>query len=51
MNIWRGYQKIYEQDDTFREKVFTEVMGNDTHGRVRMYGTCVTPSQLSSSDW
>ncbi|KAK9931988.1 hypothetical protein M0R45_019240 [Rubus argutus] len=35
-----------EQDDAFREKVFTEVMGEDTHGRVRMYGTGVTPSQV-----
>ncbi|XP_062019503.1 uncharacterized protein LOC133736085 isoform X1 [Rosa rugosa] len=35
-----------EQDDTFREEVFTAVMGEDTHGRVRMYGTGVTPSQV-----
>lgn len=35
-----------EEDDSFREEVFTKVMGEDTHGRVRMYGTGVTPSQI-----
>ncbi|XP_062008482.1 uncharacterized protein LOC133725289 isoform X1 [Rosa rugosa] len=35
-----------EQDNTFREEVFTKVMGEDAHGRVRMYGTGVTPSQV-----
>ncbi|PRQ27511.1 putative transposase, Ptta/En/Spm, plant [Rosa chinensis] len=35
-----------EQNDTFREEVFTTVMGEDTHGRVRMYGIGVTPSQV-----
>ncbi|PRQ24995.1 hypothetical protein RchiOBHm_Chr6g0278661 [Rosa chinensis] len=38
-----------EQDDTFREEVFTKVMGEDAHGRVRMYGTGVTPSQVSGN--
>ncbi|KAM5584840.1 hypothetical protein ABKV19_004280, partial [Rosa sericea] len=35
-----------EEDDSYREEVFTKVMGEDTHGRVRMYGTGVTPSQI-----
>lgn len=35
-----------EQDVSFREEIFTKVMGTDAHGRVRMYGAGVTPSQV-----
>ncbi|XP_021800222.1 uncharacterized protein LOC110744538 [Prunus avium] len=35
-----------EQDESFREEIFTKVMGIDAHGRVRMYGDGVTPSQV-----
>ncbi|XP_021800731.1 uncharacterized protein LOC110744993 [Prunus avium] len=35
-----------EQDESFREEIFTKVMGIDAHGRVRMYGAGVTPSQV-----
>ncbi|CAL9012839.1 unnamed protein product [Prunus brigantina] len=36
----------HEQDEDYREEVFTKVMGPDGHGRVRMYGTGITPSQV-----
>ncbi|RXH90906.1 hypothetical protein DVH24_006851 [Malus domestica] len=36
----------HEQDEDYREEVFTRVMGPDAHGRVRMYGTGITPSQV-----
>ncbi|TQD99447.1 hypothetical protein C1H46_014921 [Malus baccata] len=29
----------HEQDEDYREEVFTRVMGPDAHGPVRMYGT------------
>ncbi|CAL2241010.1 unnamed protein product [Prunus armeniaca] len=35
-----------EQDESFRDEIFTKVMGTDAHGRVRMYGAGVTPSQV-----
>ncbi|VVA22849.1 PREDICTED: LOC110744993 [Prunus dulcis] len=35
-----------EQDKSFREEIFTKVMGTDAHGRICMYGAGVTPSQV-----
>nr|XP_028952761.1 uncharacterized protein LOC114822523 isoform X2 [Malus domestica] len=34
-----GEREEHEQDEDYREEVFTRVMGPDAHGRVRMYGT------------
>nr|XP_028949345.1 TMV resistance protein N-like [Malus domestica] len=36
----------HEQDEDYREEVFTRVMGPDAYGRVRMYRTGITPSQV-----
>ncbi|KAM1253997.1 hypothetical protein ACFX2I_042006 [Malus domestica] len=36
----------HEQDEDYRDEVFTRVMGPDAYGRVRMYGTGITPSQV-----
>ncbi|CAN6707643.1 unnamed protein product [Malus baccata var. baccata] len=38
----------HEQNEDYREEVFTRVMGHDAHGRVRMYGTGITPSHVFS---
>ncbi|CAB4279092.1 unnamed protein product [Prunus armeniaca] len=35
-----------EQDESFREEISTKVMGTYAHGRVRMCGAGVTPSQV-----
>ncbi|KAM1396540.1 hypothetical protein ACFX2I_014224 [Malus domestica] len=36
----------YEQDEDYREEMLARVMGPDAHGRVCMYGTGITPSQV-----
>ncbi|RXH75215.1 hypothetical protein DVH24_029936 [Malus domestica] len=36
----------HEQDKDYRDEVFTRVMGPDAYGRVCMYGTGITPSQV-----
>ncbi|VVA24442.1 PREDICTED: LOC105629656 isoform [Prunus dulcis] len=45
-NQYLEEREEYEQDKDYREEVFTKVMGPDGHGRVRMYGTGITPSQV-----
>ncbi|KAL6272043.1 hypothetical protein ACE6H2_022735 [Prunus campanulata] len=49
-NRWRDWKcrlkEEDEQDELFREEIFTKVMGTDAHGRVHMYGAGVTPSQV-----
>ncbi|CAN6691994.1 unnamed protein product [Malus baccata var. baccata] len=36
----------HEQDEDYREEVFTRVMGHDAHGRICMYEIGTTPSQM-----
>ncbi|RXH83316.1 hypothetical protein DVH24_005569 [Malus domestica] len=36
----------HEQDEDYREEVFTRVMGHDAHGRICMYEIGTTPSQV-----
>ncbi|KAI5344668.1 hypothetical protein L3X38_012545 [Prunus dulcis] len=45
-NQYLEEREEYEQDKDYREEVFTKVMGPDGHGRVRMYGTGITLSQV-----
>ncbi|KAI5354415.1 hypothetical protein L3X38_007310 [Prunus dulcis] len=45
-NQYLEEREEHEQDEDYREEVFSKVMGPDGHGRVRMYGTCITPSQV-----
>ncbi|BFG20936.1 hypothetical protein CerSpe_072100 [Prunus speciosa] len=45
-NQYLEEREEHEQDEDYREEVFTKVMGPDGHGCVRMYGTCITLSQV-----
>ena len=42
-----GEKTVEEQaDKTVHESVFTEVLGSDSHGRVRLYGSGVSSKQV-----
>ncbi|KAL6289212.1 hypothetical protein ACE6H2_006722 [Prunus campanulata] len=45
-NKYLEEREEHEQDEDYRDEVFTKVMGPDGHGCIHMYGTCITPSQV-----
>lgn len=46
MNDLMSKQSKDSQSDTFKEEIFSQVMGKDGRGRCRLYGLGVSPTNL-----